>query len=181
MKTIISLLAVGMLPIAAHAEAPAKPAVTLTVKHHVLDSNYDIRGKQANTKEKTITLRVEIVNITSAEITDAELTGNALVTRSNDLGEKLIKEALGKMPVPAMKPNEKITIDLGKIQLRELEWRNRKFEEKLEEWQVECVQKQTTLGSAASGERYTTLEKTAVSAPANKVPAIQKRIRKLSK
>ena len=180
MKTLITILTVGLLQIPTHAEEPAKPLVTLTVKRQVLDSNHELRGQQANTKDKTITLRVEITNTSSAVITDAELTGNALVTRSNDIAEKLIKEPLGKMPVPPLKPNERLTIDLGKIKLRELEWRNRKFEEKLEEWKVECVQKQTTIGSAASSERYAALVKEAVPPP-NKPPTLKKKIRMLSK
>lgn len=178
MKTLLSILAFGLLQIPVHAEDVTKSLVTVSAKKQLLDSNHEMRGKQGDTSDKTFTLHVEITNTTSSIITGAELTGNVLVTRSTDTAEKLLKEPLVKSPVPPLKPNKKVTIDLGMITLHEKEWKNRKFEEKLEEWKVVCVQKQIPIGSAVSGDHYATLEKTAVPPSADKKPANKKKNRK---
>ena len=104
-------------------------------------------------------MRVEIVNTSSTALPASELTGDALIFRAGDIKEKTVKESLGMIKVPAMKPNEKLTFDLGKIELKEIEFRNRKFEETLEEWQVTCNQGTTEIGKALSSDRYTTLLK----------------------
>ncbi|MEO8613498.1 MAG: hypothetical protein ABI600_00030 [Luteolibacter sp.] len=163
MKNLIILLTLGLaLPTTTRAAEPAKPLVTLSVKRQVLDSSHEMLGRQGNTKQKTYTLHVEIINTSSSEITDAQLTGEILVTRSSEMSEKLVKEPLDKITLATMKPNEKLTVDLGKITLREVEWRNRKFEEQLEEWKVDCVQKETVIGSAVSSPHFESLEKKAV-------------------
>jgi len=160
MKTLHSIFAVGaaLLSLAGAAETP-KPAVTLSVKRQLLDSEHDKRGIQGNTSHKTITLRVEIINATLSSLPESELSGEALVTSAIGEKEKLIKESLGTVKLPAMKPNEKLTLDLGKIKLSELEWRNRKFEETLEEWKVVCKQGQTETGKALSSDRFDSREK----------------------
>ncbi len=81
---------------------------------------------------------------------------------NSEMSEKLLKEPLDKIMLATMKPNEKLTVDLGKITLREVEWRNRKFEEKLEEWKVNCVQKEAVIGSAVSSSHFESSEKKAV-------------------
>lgn len=163
MKTI-SLLACSVLAWspAAFAEAPAKPMVTLSVKTHVLESNSDLRGKGGSSKRKILTLRVEITNPAATAVEGATLSGTALVRRSGDLKERLVKELLGTVKIEPLKPNQRITVDLGKIELHELEWRARKFEETLEEWQVVCERAGTEIGKAESSEKYQNLEKDAV-------------------
>ena len=92
-----------------------------------------------------------------------------------------MKEGLGKVTVPALKPNEKTVVDLGKITLTELEWGKQKFEEKLEEWKVTCTAGQVVLGTELSSDKFTTLEKTAVAARAKEIPQnpTKKRIKRL--
>ena len=156
----------------AGAVEPGKPLLGLTVKRQLLDSEHDLRGKQGSTREKTITLRVEITNATSSTVAESELSGDVLVTRAGDEKEKVIKESLGEIKVPAMKPNEKLTLDLGKIRLSEVEFRKRKFEETLEEWQVVCTQGKTEIAKSVSSERYDKLLKEVTPVkPKKEVPA----------
>ena len=163
MKTIPSLVIAGIACILpAIAAESAQPAVTLTVKKHLVDSDSDLRGLRGSSKQKTITLRVEIVNTSRKTIESAGISGFALVKRAGDFNEKLLKESLGSAKVPALKPNGKATIELGKIDLRELEWKARKFEESLEEWKVTCNDAGIEIGSAVSGKNYDSLEKEAV-------------------
>jgi hypothetical protein len=162
MKPLITLFTICLLSSTTHAEDVAKSLVTLSVKKQVLEANHEMRGRQGETKDKTYTLRVEITNTSSTAITDLELTGDVLITRSTAVSDKLVKEPLGKTPVAPMKPNERITVDIGKITLHELELKNRKFEEKLEEWKVECLQKQIVIGSAVSSDQYAAREKEVV-------------------
>ena len=161
MKNLIILFTLALSAVT-HAAEVAKPLVTLSVKRQVLDSNHEMLGRHGDTKQKTYTLRVEIVNTSPSVITDAQLTGKILVTRSSEVAEKLVKEPLDKITLATMKPNEKLTVDLGKITLKEVEWQNRKFEEKLEEWKVDCIQKETTIGSAESSAQFASMEKKAV-------------------
>ncbi len=168
MKALITLFAAITLSATVQAADEPKPLVTLSVKRQVLDSNHEMHGRQGDTKEKTYALRVEIVNTSSVTITGAELTGAALVMRNTDTSNTLVKEPLGKLALAPMKPNERISIDLGRITIREMELRKRKFEEKLEEWKVDCVQKQVIIGTAASSDQFATKEKTTIPGPANK-------------
>jgi hypothetical protein len=166
MKTFATFLAAAFafLPMAGFAE-PAKPLVALTVKKQVIDSDHDLRGKQGSSKERTLTLKVEIVNVSGEPIENAQLSGHALVSRAGDLQEKIIKESLAAVKVPAMKPNERLTFDLGKLRLTELELRGRKFKETLEEWKVVCTRSGTEIGQAVSSERYASLEQQVVKPP----------------
>lgn len=166
MKTFATFLtaAFAFLPMAGFAE-PAKPLVALTVKKQVIDSDHDLRGKQGSSKERTLTLKVEIVNVSDSPIENAQLSGNALVSRAGDLQERIVKESLAAMKVPAMKPNERLTLDLGKIRLTELELRGREFKETLEEWKVVCTQGGTEIGQAVSSDRYASLESQVVKPP----------------
>jgi hypothetical protein len=162
MKTMLTILVAGFACIvSAPAAEPAKPLVTLTVKKHVLDREHDQRGLRGSSTEKSLTLRVEIVNTSSAAIEGAELSGHALIMRAGDFREMLVKESLGTIKVPAMKPNEKLTLELGKIDLREMEWKARKFEESLEEWRVVCTRGGVEIGKAESSDKYASLDKTA--------------------
>jgi len=160
MKLLTSILSLGLLLMAgAVAAEPAKPALSLTVKRQLLDSEHDMRGRQGNTQHKTFTLRVEVVNTSSSPIGESTLSGDALVARAGLEKEKIVKESLGTLKIPAMKPNERLTLDLGRITLSEVEWRNRKFEESLEEWKVVCKQGDTEIGKSVSNDRYETLAK----------------------
>lgn len=172
MKTLLSTASVALfLLLPAGAVEPQKPLVALSVKRQTLDSEHDLRGRQGDTRQKTITLRVELTNTSSAPITESELSGDALVTRAGDTQEMVNKESLAAMKVPAMKPGERLTLDLGKIQLSEIEWRNRKFEETLEEWKVTCTQGKVEIGNAVSSPRYETLLKDVVPAHRKAGPA----------
>ena len=144
------------------AETPAKPLLGLSVKTKVLDSDSDLRGKRGSSKQKTITLRIEITNTSPTSVESANFSAIALVRRSGDFKERLIKESLGSKKLEALKPNQKITVEIGKIDLHEVEWKARKFEESLEGWQVVCEQNSTEIGKAES-DRYPELEKDAVS------------------
>ncbi|MEI6176135.1 MAG: hypothetical protein WCS43_04515 [Verrucomicrobiota bacterium] len=165
MKTLTPILAVGLALFsqvsAAEPSKPAKSSVTLTVKRHLIDSDRD-QGFRSKSHEKTITLRVDIQNATSSTIEGAVLSGDALVTRSIDEHDKVVKERLGTLKVPTLKPNEKLTLDFGEIKLSEVVWKHRKFEETLEEWKVVCKNGETELGQNLSNARYTTLEKEVV-------------------
>lgn len=178
MKPASALLALALLlPGIARAE-PAKPLVRLEVKKHVLASTHDLHGRQGSTARKTLTLRVEVTNTSSAPLAPATLTGLALVERAKGESENLVKESLGPVELPELKPNERKTVELGKITLNEVEWRNRKFEESLEEWKVTCLQGQTLVGSAVSSDRFIELEHDAVSRSRKDVPKPNGRKRK---
>ena len=166
MKTFAPFLAAAcaLFPMAGFAE-PAKPLVTLTVKKQVIDSDHDLRGKQGSSKERTLTLKVEVVNVSDASIENAQLSGNALVSRAGDLQEKIVKEPLAAIKLPAMKPNERLTLDLGKLRLTELELRGRAFKETLEEWKVVCTRGTEEIGQAVSSDRYASLEQQVVKPP----------------
>ena len=59
----------------------------------------------------------------------------------------------------ADKTNEKLTIDLGKFTLSKLKWKNRTFEETLEEWKVVCHKGEANIGENVSDEKYDELVK----------------------
>lgn len=178
MKTILPILAAGLACISPVLAAdPVKSPVTLTVKKQVLDSDHDQRGRHGNSKEKTLTLRVEISNTSSTAIDDAEISGDALVMRAGNIKEVLIKENLGTLKVPAMKPNARFTLDLGKIDVKEIELAKRKFEESLEEWQIVCTSGGKEIAKAMSSEKYTAMEKDAKSPMSRKADKVGKKIR----
>lgn len=162
MKTIALLAAatVGILATAHSAEAP-KQLLQLSAKKQVLGADHDKFGRAGSSKEKTYTLRVVLYNATSATVAESVLSGTALVARAGESSERIVKESLGEVKVPAMKPNEKITLDLGKIELREVAWGKRKFEENLEEWQVKCSQGEVEIGKAQSSDNYVLLARDA--------------------
>jgi hypothetical protein len=163
MKTLISAFATAvLLLLPTGAAEPQKPLVTLTVKRQVLDSDHDLRGRGGDTRQKTVTLRVEISNTSQAPVGDSELSGDVLVKRVRNEQEKIVREPLPSIKVPAMKPGESLIFDLGKIELSEIEWRNRKFEEALEEWQVTSTSRDVEIGRAVSSDRHETLSKEAV-------------------
>jgi len=167
MKIITFLFAIGLglLANANAADAP-KPLLQLSAKKQVLDTDHDTRGAARRSKEKTVALRVVIFNTGSTTVGESLLAGVALVSRSGEFRDQVVKESLGEIKVPALKPNAKITLDLGKIQLSELEWAKRKFEEELVEWQVTCSQGLVEIGKAESSDRYPLLAKGAVSSDA---------------
>lgn len=151
------------------AETPAKPLLKLDVKTKVLDSDSDLRGARGSSKQKTVTLRVEITNTSQAPVESGTVKARALVRRSGDFKDRLAKESLGAMKIEPLKPNQKTTIDIGKIHLHEVEWKARKFEESLEGWQVVCDQNGAEIGKAES-EHYPELEKDAAAPASRKKP-----------
>lgn len=180
MKKLLILLAVGLACISpATATEPPKPLVSLTAKRHLIDSDRDLRGKHGARRDKVVALRVEVVNISATAIEGGELSGVALVTRAGEAREKTVRESLGKLKLPAIKPNEKITLDLGKLQLTEVEWRNRKFEETLEEWKITCSQGETEIGKAVSSDRFAKLEKETVAPPKKAAKPVRKNPKRL--
>jgi hypothetical protein len=146
------------------AADPPKHLVTLNVKPHTLDSNHALLGKRGNAANKIVALRVEITNISSTTIADSSISGNALVQKIGDMKNILVNTPLGSLKVPAMKPNEKLSLDLGKIILSKIELPRRFAAENLEEWQVTCTQAGAEIGKASS-DRYEALEKTTVNPP----------------
>jgi hypothetical protein len=163
MKILPTLIIAGIASLSlAFAADPAKPSLRLTVKKHLLDVDHEKRVVGSSIQERIVTLRVEIVNVSSTAVDGAEIAGQALVMRAADIREQLVRERLETLKIPPLKPNEKTTLDLGKIQLHEKEWRNRKFEETLEEWQVTCTKGGAAIGNTVSSDRFESLEKDAV-------------------
>lgn len=159
MKIPLPILAAAFLLLPAGASQAEKPLVTLTVKRQVIDSDRDLHGRFGDSRQKTFTLRVEISNTSQSPISESSLAGEVIVNRMANERETLVRESLPPIQVPAMKPGERLTFDLGKIQVSEVEWRQRKFEETLEEWQVISTCKNTEIGNAVSSERFRTLVK----------------------
>ncbi len=173
MKTFITLFTAAFLSATTHAAEEPKPLVTLSVKRQLLDSNHEMRGRHGDTQNKTFALRVEITNTSYTTITEAELTGVVLVSRSTDLADQIVKEPLGKLTIAPMKPNERLSVDIGTITLRKAELKNRKFEEKMEEWKVECLQNQIVIGSAVSSDQFAAKEKEIAVAPVKMAPPVR--------
>lgn len=158
MKTqILSVAVLFGLISGIFAEEAAKPLVSLTVKRHVLGTDKDDRGPHSESRDKDITLRVEIKNLSNAILEGAELTGDVLINRAGEDHERLVKEALKSIKLPPMKPNENLTVDLGKFTLTKVEWKRRTFEETLEEWKVVCKKGETNIGENVSDKKYDAL------------------------
>lgn len=160
MKTIITAFTVAFVSLSQLiAEDTAKPLLSLSVKRQLTKTDQEKIGARAEVKDKIVTLRVVIRNVSSSTIDGASISGDVLLERSMGQNEKIVKESLAPMKIPEMKPNASITIDLGKIKLSKVEWKNREFEETLEEWQVVCKKDETVIGKDISSDKYTTLEK----------------------
>lgn len=162
MKTLFRILVASL---ACHfpspaADAPA-PQVSLTVKKQVVDSDHDLRGRQGSSAKKVLTLRAEITNTGRTPLEGATLSGTALILKAGEVKEALVKEPLAGTPVPELRPGGRVTLDVGRIVLHEREWRNRKFEETLEEWQVVCEAAGKQIGTAESSGRFASMEKMA--------------------
>ncbi|MES2980910.1 MAG: hypothetical protein V4727_01240 [Verrucomicrobiota bacterium] len=140
------------------AEEAAKPLVSLTVKRQVLGTDKDERTL-SQSRDKEMTLRVVIKNLSDTTLEGAELTGNVLINRAGVEDERIVKELLKPLKLPPMKPNENLTVDLGKFTLTKVEWTRRTFEETLEEWKVVCIKGETNIGENVSDEKYNVLVK----------------------
>jgi len=140
------------------AEDATKPSVSLTVKRQTLDANRD-RGFQSESSDKEVTLRVEIRNVTNDTLEGAELTGEVIINRARNEAERMVVEELKSIKLPAMKPNERLTVDLGKIILNKARWKNRTFEETLEQWKVVCKKGDANIGENLSDKNYAGLVK----------------------
>ena len=151
--------------------------VAITAKTRVVDSDHDLRGKFGDTGQKTVTLKVTIVNTSGGPLEASELTGDMLVKRARDGKEKIVKESLGKIAVPALKPNEKVTADLGKVTLSKLQWAKQEFEESVEAWKLTCSAGAVTFATVTSDPRYEELAKTAVTPKAKEIPQNPRRMR----
>lgn len=141
------------------AQEQAKPTVSLSVKRQLIGTDNSRGGWQTDAREKTVTLRVTITNTSSARLEGASLTGKVMVERAMEDRGKFVCEFLEPVKLPSMAPNQQITVDLGKVSLRKVEWQRRKFEESLEEWEVLCKLGDSTIGSNLSDPRFKTLEK----------------------
>lgn len=150
------------------ADDLAKPTLALEVKRHLLESDTG-RTFGGDSRTKTYTLRVQITNVSSQPVADFELSGEVLVKRAIDDQEKLVKETITAVKRPAMKPNERITLDFGKINVRNIEWKKGKdFEESLDEWNVVCTRAGKEFAGHQSSENYSALSKDAPPANAEK-------------
>jgi hypothetical protein len=136
------------------AEEVAKPLVSLTVKTLLLSADRDIRGQRSEPKDKEMTLRVEIKNLSDTTLEDAELTGDVILNRSVNDDAKIVQEVLTTLKLPAIKPNEKITVDLGKFTISKVKWHCRSFDETLEEWKVVCNKGDANIGEKISTDKY---------------------------
>ena len=140
------------------AEEATKPSVSLTVKRQTLDASRD-RGFHSEASDKEVTLRVEIKNVTNEALEGAELTGQVIINRARNEAERMVVEELKSIKLPAMKPNERLTVDLGKIILNKARWKNRTFEETLEQWKVVCKKGEANIGENLSDKNYAGLLK----------------------
>ncbi len=168
MKSIILSLAAGScFIVSALAVEPAAPTVKLVVKKHLLESEHDKGGKFGSSAAKTYALRVEVTNTGKTPLVGAEISGTALVHRARALADRVSAEPLSAVKVPDIKPNDKVTLELGRIDLHKLEMRQREMEESLEEWQVICTKGGSELGKEESSDRFETMNKDA-SGPSKK-------------
>ena len=118
-----------------------------------------MRGKQGRVAKKVLTLRAEITNASKAPLEGATLSGTAIILKAGEMKETIEKRPLDETPIPTLPPGGSTTLDVGRIALHEREWRNRKFEESLEEWKVVCVAEGKDIASVESSPRFATLEK----------------------
>ncbi len=164
------------------AEEVVKPFLSLSVKRQITNTEQDKIGAKAEVKDKIVTLRVVITNVSSTIIDGAMLSGDVLLERSMGDNKKIVKESLAPIKIPDLKPNAAITLDLGKIKLSKVEWKHREFEESLEEWKVVCKKGEIVIGKNTSSDKYTALEKEIKpEKPANDRPANprQRKLRRL--
>lgn len=162
MKTLLQSLALGLCCVVSPVSAePASPTVQLVVKKHLMDSDHDKGGKFGSNSAKTYTFRVEVTNLGNTTLTGAEISGTALVHRSRAMGERVSRESLSAVPVPDLKSRDKVTLDLGRIDIHELELRQREMQESIEEWKVICTKAGSELGNAVSSSKFEALDKEA--------------------
>ncbi len=148
----------GQAPNVAKPVTAEKPLVTVTAKRQLLDTDSDHIGVRGKSKSKSYTIRVDVQNISGQLIEKASVSGEVFVSKVIRDNERMVNEQLTKKEIPPLKPGEKITIDLGKITLNTIEFQNKSFEEKLEEWKVECLDGQKIIGSTLSSEKFTKLQ-----------------------
>ncbi len=153
-----ALIILGII-VGASAEEAAKPMVSLTVKSQLLSADRDIRGQRSAPKDKEMTLRVEIKNLSDSTLEDAELTGDVILSRSVNEEAKFVQELLTSLKLQPIKPNEKITVDLGKFTISKVKWHCRSFDETLEEWKVVCKIGGANIGEKVSTDKYVYLVK----------------------
>lgn len=160
----LSFAAGCCLIVPAFAVEPAPRVVKLEVKKQLVESDRDKGASFGGQASKAYTLRVEVTNTGKEAVAGAAISGTALIQRARAMNERLTSEPLAAVEVPELKPNGKVTLDLGRIDLHKLVMRQRKMEETLEEWQVVCTKDGSELARAESSSRFETLSRTA-SAP----------------
>lgn len=160
---LLGAFATLMLPLMA-----AEPSVSLSVKKQVVDSDHELGGRQGSRAKKVIKLRVEVTNTGASVVSGAQVSGIALIKRERAVQEKVTREKLAPVALPELKPNARETVDLGNIELHELETRLKKLEQTLEEWKVVCLKDGVELGSAVSGPGFEILDRDAAAASAPK-------------
>lgn len=148
-----ALVILGMI-LGVSAEDAAKPLVSLIVRSQVLSAEGDDRGARSKSKDKEMTLRVEIKNLSDTTLEDAELTGDVILNRSVHEEAKFVQELLTSLKLQPIKPNEKITVDLGKFTISKVKWHCRSFDETLEEWKVVCNKGDANIGEKVSTDKY---------------------------
>lgn len=151
------------------AEDSFKPLYKVEAKKHLLESNSG-RSFGGDSKAKDYTLRVTITNVSREIVSESKLSGEVLVERAVGDKERLVKESLPAVTVPAMKPNEQKTIDLGKVTVRKVEWRHKEFEESMEEWKVVCKQGGKEIGGYQSCADFTKLSEDSREVEVGKLP-----------
>jgi hypothetical protein len=172
----------GQAPDVAKPVTTEKSLVSITAKRQLLETDSNNIGVRGKSRSKEFTIRVEVQNITNNLIEHAALTGEVFVSKVIREEERMVSERLAKKEIPTLKPGEKVTIDLGKITLNTIEFRSKSFEEKLEEWKVECLDGQKIIGSTLSSEKFTKLQIEAKENPVVNGPApFRKPLRKLGK
>lgn len=168
MKTVLFLSVLLFSQLHA-AEDSFKPLYKVEAKKHLLESNTG-RSFGGDSKAKDYTLRVTITNVSRGIVNESKLSGEVLVQRAVGEKEKLVKESLAPVTVPALKPNEQKTIDLGKVTVRKVEWRHKEFEESMEEWKVLCKQGEKEIGGYQSCADFTKLSEDAHEVEAGTMP-----------
>lgn len=166
MKTLALSLSAGFFLILTSLTAEAAPqSVKLEVKKHLVESDRNKVASFGGQVSKAYTLRVEITNTGKETITGAKLSGTALVMRARAMNERLSSEPIAAMEIPELKPNGRVTLDLGRIDIHKLELRQREMEETFEEWQVVCTQGESELAKVESSGKFESLNKDASDQP----------------
>jgi hypothetical protein len=166
MKTFtLMLVTVSGFILPGFAADPAPPSAKLEVKKHLMDSDRDKGSTYGGQVTKAYTLRVEVTNTGKSTLEGASLSGTALVHRARAASDRISSEPLAAMEVPELKPNDRVTLDLGRIELHKVVMRQRQMEETLDEWQVVLTKGGVEVVKEESSNRYETVSKEVAGRP----------------